>query len=102
MIFQVQHYFYDSCIEKRFSYFSPGSECRFLSRVEGRMSRVVGKLSRVEGKMSRVVFFIVFFNFGLKIFRLSGIYRNASLLIHAFPLFGASYFTFTCVGIVGV
>ena len=95
MIFQVQHYFYDSCIEKRFSYFSPGSECRFLSRVEGRMSRVVGKLSRV-------VFFIVFFNFGRKIFRLSGIYRNASLLIHAFPLFGASYFTFTCVGIVGV
>ena len=55
MIFQVQHYFYDSCIEKRFSYFSPGSECRFLSRVEGRMSRVVGKLSRVEGRMSRVV-----------------------------------------------
>ena len=54
VIFQVQHYFYDSCIEKRFSYFSPGSECRFLSRVEGRMSRVVGKLPRVEGKMSRV------------------------------------------------
>ena len=54
MIFQVQHYFYDSCIEKRFFNFSPGSECRFLSRVEGRKSRVEGKLSRVEGKMSRV------------------------------------------------
>ena len=68
------------------------------------MSRVVGKLSRVEGKMSRVEgsFFYSVFNFGRKIFRLSGIYRNASLLIHAFPLFGASYFTFTCVGIVGV
>ena len=31
-------------------------ECRFLSRVEGKMSRVKGKLSRVEGRLSRVVF----------------------------------------------
>ena len=82
---------------KSASHISVLDQCRFLSRVEGRMSRVVGKLSRVEGS-----FFIVFFNFGRKIFHLSGIYRNASLLIHAFPLFGASYFTFTCLGIVGV
>ena len=29
-------------------------ECRFLSRIEGKMSRVEGKTSRGEGKMSRV------------------------------------------------
>ena len=42
-------------------------------------------MSRVEvkGKMS---------SFGRKISRLSGIYRNARMLIHAFPLFVASYF----------
>ena len=72
------------------------------SRVECRGSWVSCRGSRVKCQGSRVVFFIVFFNFGRKIFRLSGIYRNASLLIHAFPLFGASYFTFTCVAIVGV
>ena len=33
---------------------SLSNECRFLSRVEGKMSRVEGKMSRVEGKMSRV------------------------------------------------
>ena len=63
------------------------------------MSRVEGKMSSVEGKLSRVVFF---FSFGHKISRLSGIYRNANMLKHAFPLFGASYFTFTCLGNVGV
>ena len=30
------------------------NECRFLSRVEGKMSRVEGQISRVEGQMSRV------------------------------------------------
>ena len=54
------------------------------------MSRVEGMLSRVEGKMSRVVL-LLFFSFGRKISRLSGIYGKASMS-HAFPLFGASYF----------
>ena len=74
-----------------------------MSRVEGKLSRVEGKMSRVEGKLSRVVFLkCLFFSFGRKISRLSGIYQNASMLIHAFPLFSASYFTFTCLGNVGV
>ena len=48
---------------------------------------------------SRVVIFIfIAFFFGRKISRFSGIYRNARMLIHAFPLFGTSYFTFTCLG----
>ena len=34
------------------------NECRFLSRVEGKMLSVEGKMSRVEGKMSRVICFV--------------------------------------------
>ena len=53
-------------------------ECRFLSRVEGRMSRVDGILSRVEGKISRVdsSFRIVFLSFGRKISRFFGRVKN--------------------------
>ena len=52
------------------------------SRVECRGSWVSCRGSRVKCRGSRVVFFIVFFNFGRKIFRLSGIYRNASLFVN--------------------
>ena len=32
----------------------PNKECRFLSRVEGKMSRVEGRMSRGEGNMLRI------------------------------------------------
>ena len=41
---------------------------------------------------------MLFSSFGRKISRLSGIYRNARMLLHAFPLFSTSSSSFTVRG----
>ena len=54
-------------------------ECRFLSRVEGKMSRVEGKMSRVQKCRYR-------FQCGSQFSRLSRVDGKSRISVRAFPL----------------